>query len=507
MWFTSLLASPKSRARCCQQTHRNSALRRHSFVPRLEILENRTVPSTLTVLNALDSGQGSLRAAVGHAKDGDTIVFDSPLAGQTITLTSGELALKNSVDIEGLGASLLAVSGNDSSRVFSIQEGLTVTIAGLTITHGLTQASELGGGAILNTGSALTLADDVFSFNQAFGGFVSGGAVTNIYGGTLTVTDSTFVSNRVTGSIDGLGGAIANLRSLSHATVTHSIFVGNQAVGADGGRILNANNHSDLGAGQGGAIVNHDGAIMTVEDCTFTGNEAMGGNGGDAAEGAAFSFVGIAIGGAISNHDTSILALTGSTFSGNQAIGGSGITGGKQGQNFLGEVAGGALFNEGYVQVSDTIFDRNAAIGGNDNTAGNTLDLPGSAFGGAISTVGGFFGGTGAVIAGNCTCSNNQAIGGSRNTGGVFTGAGLGGALDVRFGAPVTVSNSIFSGNQAIGGAAAGGGNGGDGLGGAIVNLFGSNVTVSGCTFTGNQAVGGAGDTAGNGGNGFGGGV
>ena len=72
--------------------------------PVLELLEDRTVLSTLTVLNALDSGAGSLRDTIKAASSGDTILFDSSLSGQTITLTSGELAITKSLDIEGPGA-------------------------------------------------------------------------------------------------------------------------------------------------------------------------------------------------------------------------------------------------------------------------------------------------------------------------------------------------------------------------------------------------------------------
>src|SRR5947207_3049774 len=83
MWFTS-------------QIHRRRAgraLARDSrFRPRLELLEGRDVPSTLTVLNNHDSGAGSLRDAIGHAHDGDTIVFAPSLDGQIIALTSDELA-------------------------------------------------------------------------------------------------------------------------------------------------------------------------------------------------------------------------------------------------------------------------------------------------------------------------------------------------------------------------------------------------------------------------------
>jgi hypothetical protein len=71
---------------------------------------------------------------IAAAVSGDTIVFDSSLKGQTITLTSGELVIDKSLEIEGPGAKHLTISGNDASRVFDIvTAGLTVTIAELTI--------------------------------------------------------------------------------------------------------------------------------------------------------------------------------------------------------------------------------------------------------------------------------------------------------------------------------------------------------------------------------------
>src|SRR5262245_6901474 len=139
------------------------------------LADGRTVwvrADSLTVSSAADSGPGSLRAAIAAAQSGDTIRFDPRLAGQTITLTGGELAITKSLDIEGLGPDQLTVSGNHASRVFDISGGVTVAIAGLTMTDGLADGSApvlaSTGGAILNFG-ALTLADDVLSNNQAVG--------------------------------------------------------------------------------------------------------------------------------------------------------------------------------------------------------------------------------------------------------------------------------------------------------------------------------------------------
>jgi hypothetical protein len=127
MWFTSLISSLKRRAGRCPdvrlrrpKTHGTSARRGRPLVPRLEVLEDRTALSTLTVLNTLDKGTGSFRDSIVRANDGDKIVFASSLAGQTITLTSDQIEIKHSLDIEGPGASLLAISGNNKNRVFAI---------------------------------------------------------------------------------------------------------------------------------------------------------------------------------------------------------------------------------------------------------------------------------------------------------------------------------------------------------------------------------------------------
>src|SRR6516225_3286050 len=83
-----------------RKAHRTVAFPRPWFRPRIEILEQRTVLSTWTVTSPADSGDGSLRAMIAAAQDGDQIVFDDSLHGQTIRLTSGQLALTKSLDIE-----------------------------------------------------------------------------------------------------------------------------------------------------------------------------------------------------------------------------------------------------------------------------------------------------------------------------------------------------------------------------------------------------------------------
>ena len=150
------------------------------FRPHLETLERRDVPSTLTVTNNLDSGAGSLRAEIAAAKSNDTIVFAPALAGKTITLTSGELDITKNLTIQGPGAGKLSISGGDAWRVFEVDGAkTTVTLSGLTITHGRSYSGGGGdfnstaGGGILNYQAKLTVSDCTVSYNSGSQGGAS----------------------------------------------------------------------------------------------------------------------------------------------------------------------------------------------------------------------------------------------------------------------------------------------------------------------------------------------
>ena len=115
----------------------------------LVTLDPKPKPATVTVSNLDDSGDGSLREALGQVADGGTITFDSGLAGGTLTLTSGELAIVGSVTIDGPGDPV-TISGGGASRVFQIAPGIEVSMNDLVIRDGV--AAPQGGG-ILNYGS------------------------------------------------------------------------------------------------------------------------------------------------------------------------------------------------------------------------------------------------------------------------------------------------------------------------------------------------------------------
>ncbi len=194
-WFRQLATGSPTRSR---RPGSRTATSRRSVLPRLEGLEDRSLLSPLTVSNLFDSGSGSLRAAIAVAKSGDTINFAKGLHG-TITLTSGDLPIADSVTINGPGAGKLSVSGDNSSRVFDITGSASVNIAGLTITGGQATA---GGGILLEDSASLCISNSTFIGNEALGNAAGGGfggGIEDDSSGALSVAGSTFAGNSAVG--------------------------------------------------------------------------------------------------------------------------------------------------------------------------------------------------------------------------------------------------------------------------------------------------------------------
>jgi hypothetical protein len=535
MSFRSILASlrsapkpPRPRASGC----------RAGFRPRLEPLEDRTVLSTFTVLNLADNGDGSLRQAVLDANalpGADDIRFADGLQG-TIALTGGQLSITDHLTIDGPGAGLLAVSGNHQSRVFNISGGAAVGIDDLTITNGQVVGD---GGGILNTGGTLTLDRVVLTDNHAVATtsntFGRGGAVANISGATLTVTDCQFTGNQARGggpgpagqsltvrcgagiynqgsvltvvrsaftgnlSIGGpagvraQGGAINSIMG-STATITDCTFVGNQGLAGDG------NGGSGLvGLGRAGALFN-DASVMTVENCLIEGNVARGGSNITAGGRTAL----VAGGGGIFNSSEGVLVLRGCTIRGNLALGGSNNTGtGVDGD--IGTAIGGGLGNVGSVTITDCLFEDNEARGGSGNRgSGGSFRFVGTGSGGAIFTSArNGSGSLASLTLDDVTVRNNRAIGGDGNAQGGYVGVGFGGGLGndgsnpsiAPGGSTITLLDCTVTNNRAVGGIGAAA------QGGGVANVHGGVVHIAGGTVSHNHATGGVG------GDGFGGGV
>src|SRR5262245_7156382 len=100
-WLQNLLSALAQGRR--ERNHRRPGSHRAArHRPNLEVLEDRTVPSTFAVLNLADEGDGSLRQAVLDANTlpgADTIRFGDGLLG-TIPLTTGQLSITDHLTID-----------------------------------------------------------------------------------------------------------------------------------------------------------------------------------------------------------------------------------------------------------------------------------------------------------------------------------------------------------------------------------------------------------------------
>jgi hypothetical protein len=334
--------------------------------------------ATFTVTNLNDSGAGSLRDAVTQANSTagpDVINFQPGLTG-TITLTSGELSLYDSVDIQGPGAAVITVSGNDTSRIFYIYSSaatpIDVTISGLTLTHGFDGGS---GGAINDVGENLTLDHDIVSKSVAGEG--SGGGVAKFQNsGTLHIHNTT-----VTGNTAGLGGGVFFYSSDAAADIQDSVISNNHAYASGGGiylynidsdvtiaRTTISGNTADC-CGGGMFLYGTSGGKLTIDASTISGNIA--GNVG----GAAFLY-----------YINDPLTIQNSTISGNQAsyVGGiffysayasptislTTIAG-----NSASGAVGGVFLYGGTLPVDNSIIAGNSAPVGPDVAGSGTFDL------------------------------------------------------------------------------------------------------------------------------------
>jgi hypothetical protein len=225
--------------------------------------------AAITVTNLTDDvaapPTGSLRKAIADAADGDTIEFDAGLSG-TITLGGAELLLDKNLTINGPGANVLAISGNQQSRVFRVPADAVLTINGLTIRNG--QAPYGDGGAIANTSGVLTMSKCLITGSKAgpgeFGG--NGGGLSSI-NGTLNLVDCTISANiGGPGRAGGDGGGVyceGGSARLERCTIQQNR--PGFGVGYIGG-IYSAP------GGRGGGLQITSNCTVDINTCTITGN-------------------------------------------------------------------------------------------------------------------------------------------------------------------------------------------------------------------------------------------
>ena len=315
--------------------------------------------SYFPVTTTADSGPGSLRNAIAAAGDGDVVYFVPALNGQTITLTSGEVAINSSITIQGPGPDLLRVNGTGGARAFHVLPGHTVNIQGLTI-QGNGHAK---GGAILNERSTLNLTSCTVSASGTSdegGGIYNDGAAGSA---TLAIIDGVISSNFARWS----GGGICNNASNG----------GSAKVSMWNSRVIeNAAWYFGLpfGSGYGGGISNQgSGATLALTNCVVSNNSAgLNDN------------IPVGDGGGIYNQSGTVTIMV-STIDGNQTY-----------------QRGGGIFSSGTLTVINSTVSRNQARGTHDDMT--------TGYGGGVHCDSGSATLTGSTLSGNFASNSGGAM-------------------------------------------------------------------------------------------------
>lgn len=234
-------------------------------------LEQAVCASAIAVVNADDSGQGSLRAAVDNICAGGVITF----AGDYTIYLANQLTISRNMTIDGTGRSV-TISGDTGNpmgpvRAFQVEAGTAFNLARLTITTASesdTGGGGGGGGGIRNFGS---MAVSDVAISNCSGS--TGGGIYNE--GTAILTNVI-----LDGNFGYVGGGIYNAGEL---TVANSTFSGN--FGYYGGdslvtgylgttHLLNTtiNSNAEYAAGRGGSGVHIESqGVMNYTNTIITG--------------------------------------------------------------------------------------------------------------------------------------------------------------------------------------------------------------------------------------------
>lgn len=363
---------------------------RSVFRPRLEPLEDRSVPATFNVTTTLDvidpaDGKRSLREAITAANDlpgADVIVV--PVG--VYNLTGGDLDITSAVTIAGAGAGRTTLDGQQLDRVFDIlgtaPSSIKVVFQGLTVRNG--NAPNFGAGILVGHAD-LVVRDCTVTGNRTAG--IGAGISNAAFPGTGNMK---LVRSLVSRNVSGTDGGGIFMAGDSVLTVTDSTVRRNIAAG-DGGGIF------------AGESVGVSAGTATLINSTVSGNSA-GNNGGGISAFTATLTRSTVSGNAAADFGGGIAAftatLTGSTISDN-AVRNTDSQGG-------GISAGGATLTNCTVNGNTCGF-----LGG--GIRGGTATLTNCTVSGNSAASGGGIGATNATLL-NCTVVENIAQAG----GGLF---------------------------------------------------------------------------------------
>ena len=319
--------------------------------------------ATWTATNNLNSGIGSLRAALGSAQNGDIVTFNTSM---TVALTQ-VLVVDRNVTIDGDlnndNVADVTLDGQYRTQIINVTSGTTATLDGLVITRGMVagnggnggdDALVSQGGGIYNAGT-LTLRNVTVTANAASGGGGGGGVTPQYAGG------GGGGGGAITGGTGGKGGDTLNSTGSN----------GTAGQGGAGGGFFNIGGRGGSTTGGAGGAAYPGYSTGSAGGTATSGGLSIGGGGG----GDGYDDIGGAGGGAVGgiyNDTGATLRIIGNSGSSNNVGGGGGGGGGGAGGSYLqaggaGGVGVGAIWNKGSILITAANF---AALAGNVGGSG-----------------------------------------------------------------------------------------------------------------------------------------
>src|SRR5690349_3295338 len=126
------------------------------------------VVPAVPVLNCDDDGPGSLRQTIADAAPGETIDLTA-LTCSMVSLTTGYIGIaQDDLTLIGPGASQLAIDAGSTSGVLRHTGVGTLSVTGLTISHGHYAGATPHGGCLYSAGN-VSLAGSTVAYCEVYG--------------------------------------------------------------------------------------------------------------------------------------------------------------------------------------------------------------------------------------------------------------------------------------------------------------------------------------------------
>ncbi|WP_030137986.1 Ig-like domain-containing protein [Pseudomonas fluorescens] len=319
--------------------------------------------ATWTATNNLNSGVGSLRAALLSAQNGDIVTFNTSM---TVALTQVLVVDKNITidgDLNNDNVADVTLDGQYRTQIMQVTSGTTATLDGLVITRGMVagnggnggdDALVSQGGGIYNAGT-LTLRNVTVTANAASGGGGGGGVTPQYAGGG-----------------GGGGGAVGSgIGGKGGDTLNSTGSNGSAGQGGAGGGFFNIGGRGGSTTGGAGGAAYPGYSTGSAGGTASSGGLSIGGGGGGDGYDNFGGDGGGAVGGIYNDTGATLRIIGNSVISNNVGAGGGGGGGGAGGSYLqaggAGGVGVGAIWNKGSILITAANF---AALAGNVGGSG-----------------------------------------------------------------------------------------------------------------------------------------